>query len=360
MERLDHRRILMSRSYSLQELAEYVGGKVAGDPSKKICGLNGFELAGPEEITYLNTERQMAEKLQFCRAGACIVPVENDSMPVNCIVVDPVDIAAARIHNLLLEKSFQAKGIHPRAVIGSDCEIDEEVTIGPMVAVGDRVRIGKRVTLHPGVVLGDDVTIGNDSILYANVTVADGCTLGRRVVLHHGAVIGSDGFGFVTDMTTGAHVTKPQVGTVRLDDDVQIGANSCVDRAAFGVTWIQSGTRIDNLVQVGHNVEIGENSILVAQAGVAGSTRLGRNVVLGAKAGVNGHIHLDDGVMVAAMGGVHNSQPRGAVVGGVPAFEVKKWGRASAAYSRLPEMIKEVRRLRKELDQLTAAANRKG
>ncbi|WP_028582279.1 UDP-3-O-(3-hydroxymyristoyl)glucosamine N-acyltransferase [Desulfogranum japonicum] len=349
----------MSRSYSLQELAEYVGGVVVGDPLQQISGLNGFDLAGPGEITYLNTARQVDEKMHLCQAGACIIPVERDSPPVSCIIIDPVDIAAARIHNLLLETPFQAKGIHPQAVLGSDCEVADEVTIGPMVVVGDRVRIGKRVTLYPGVVLGDDVIIGDDTTLHANVTVADGCTIGKRVVLYHGAVVGSDGFGFVTDRTTGSHITKPQVGTVRIDDDVQIGANSCVDRAAFGVTWIKSGTRIDNLVQVAHNVEIGENSILVAQVGIAGSTRLGRNVVLGAKVGINGHIHLDDGVMVAAMGGVHNSQPKGAMVGGVPAIEVKKWGRSAAAYSRLPEMVKEVRRLRKEVDQLKATVSRK-
>lgn len=209
--------------------------------------------------------------------------------------------------------------------------------------------------LHPGVVIGDDVEIGDDCILHANAVVAYGCSLGRRVILHHGAVIGSDGFGFTTDKTTGCHVTKPQVGTVRLDDDVQIGANSCVDRAAFGTTHIKAGARIDNQVMIGHNVEVGENSILVAQAGIAGSTTLGRNVVLGARAGISGHLHLDDGVMVAAMGGVHNNQPKGAIVGGIPAIDVKIWGRAAAAYRRLPEMIKDIRRLKREVDGLAGA-----
>ena len=170
-------------------------------------------------------------------------------------------------------------------------------------------------------------------------------------MLYHGVVIGSDGFGFATDRM-GCHHKKPQVGIVRIDDEVEIGANSCVDRAAFGVTWIKSGTRIDNLVMVGHNVVVGENSVLVAQVGIAGSTTLGRNVVIGAKTGIAGHLRISDQVMAAAMSGIHNDQPKGAILGGVPAIDVKKWGRSAAAYNRLPEMVKELRRLRKEVERL--------
>ncbi len=348
----------MSASYTLQELAEYVGGTVVGEPQLRIHRLNGFELAGPGEITYLNSAKQVDEKIHLCKAEACIIPAHRDNLPLSCLVIDPVDVAAARLHNLLLAEPFQARGIHSHAVIGADCVIAEQVTIGPLAVLGDRVHIGERVTIHPGVVLGDDVHIGDDTVVHANVTVAERCTIGQRTVLHHGAVIGSDGFGFVTDRTTGSHITKPQVGTVRIDDDVQIGANSCVDRAAFGETRIKSGTRIDNLVQVAHNVEIGENTILVAQVGIAGSTVLGRNVVVGAKVGISGHLRLDDGVTVAAMSGVHNNQPRGSVVGGAPAIAIRQWKKAAAAYNRLPEMVREVRRLRKEVGRLTATVSK--
>ncbi|MCI5147972.1 MAG: UDP-3-O-(3-hydroxymyristoyl)glucosamine N-acyltransferase, partial [Candidatus Electrothrix sp. MAN1_4] len=263
-------------------------------------------------------------------------------------------LASARIHNYLLEEPFQATGIHERAVIGADCVISEQVSIGALVSIGDRVQIGERVRIEPGVVIGDDVQIGEGCVLHANAVVAERCILGQRVILHHGAMIGSDGFGFATDMQTGTHVSKPQVGTVQLDDDVQIGANSCVDRAAFGVTHIKSGVRIDNQVMVGHNCVIGENSILVGQSGMAGSSTLGRNVVLAGRVAVTGHVHLDDGVRVAALSGVHNNQKKGAVVGGVPAIDVKKWGRASVAFARLPDMIREVKRLRKEFDCLVS------
>ncbi len=340
------------KTASLKELADLVQGTVSGDELLEITALNSLDLARQGELTFINSIR-LRDRLADTAASACIVPDSLDEAPMPVIRVNNPDLAAALIHNYLLAEDFVATGIHDSAVIGSKVKISDQVSIGPQVSIGDRVEIGDRVTIHPGVVLGDDVRVGDDCTLHANAVVAQGCSLGNNVVLHHGAIIGSDGFGFATDLRTGRHVSKPQVGTVRIDDNVQIGANSCVDRAAFGVTRVRQGARIDNLVMVGHNCDIGENSILVGQVGIAGSTTLGRNVVLGARAGVAGHLHLEDGVMVAAMGGVHNNQPRGAVIGGIPAIEVKKWGRATAAFSRLPEMVKEVRRLRRELDRLT-------
>ena len=250
------------------------------------------------------------------------------------------------------QQPFEARGIHPSAVIGVDCHLASEITVGPLVAIGDRVRIGPRVCIHAGVVIEADVEIGADTVIQANGTICTGCRIGNRVVLAPGVVIGADGFGFATDRASGRHVSKPQVGIVVIEDDVEVGANTCIDRAAFGETRIRRGSRIDNLVMVAHNVEVGENGILVAQVGIAGSTRLGRNVVLGAKAGIAGHLELGDGVMVAAKAGVHNNQPPGRVVGGTPAIDIKKWGRASAAYSRLPDMVREIRRLRRELTRM--------
>ncbi|MCI5135687.1 MAG: UDP-3-O-(3-hydroxymyristoyl)glucosamine N-acyltransferase [Candidatus Electrothrix sp. AW2] len=340
---------------TLGELAALVQGNVLGDDQLKVSTVNSLELAEPGQLTFINSVK-LADKLAASKASACIVPkVLNDftEADIPLLQVDNVDLASARIHNYLLAEEFQATGIHERAVIGADCSISEQVAIGPLVSIGDRVQIGDRVKIEPGVVIGDDVQIGEGCLLHANAVVAYGCTLGKRVVLHHGAMIGSDGFGFATDPQTGIHVSKPQVGTVQLDDDVQIGANSCVDRAAFGTTHIQSGVRIDNQVMVAHNCVIGENSILVGQSGMAGSASLGRNVVLAGRVAVNGHVHLDDGVRVAALSGVHNDQKKGAVIAGMPAVDIKKWGRAAAAFTRLPDMLREVRRLRKDLNALS-------
>ncbi|MGI6657357.1 MAG: UDP-3-O-(3-hydroxymyristoyl)glucosamine N-acyltransferase [Desulfobulbus sp.] len=340
----------LSREWTLRRLAELVGARVEGDPDLVVHGFNGLAYARPGELTFLLDRRQLPLP-ETCRASACIVPPGVEIPGLALIISEEPSLAAARIHAFMLERPFQATGVHPSAVIGADCTIPEAVAIGPLVCLGNGVQLGERVTLHPGVVLGDGVCIGDDSVLHANVTVAERCIIGNRVILHHGAVIGSDGFGFATDRM-GRHHKKPQVGTVRIDDDVEIGANACVDRAAFGETRIRTGARIDNLVMVGHNVVIGEHSILVAQAGIAGSTVLGRNVVLGAKAGVAGHLHLEDRVMAAAMSGIHNNQAGGAMVGGCPAIEVKQWGRSSAVFSRLPEMQRELRRLRKEVERL--------
>lgn len=337
----------------MQELAALVAGKVVGDEHKniRITGLSSVDLAGPGELTFLTDNHQSA-RLDDCRASGCIVPRQIEGLAMAQIVVGDPGLAEAIIHNHLLAAPFIAGGIHESAVIGNNCTISDQVSIGPLVSIGDRVRIGDRVTLKSGVVIEDDVEIGSDCVLHAGAMVAHGCILGRRVVLFHGAVIGSDGFGFATDHATGTHVTKPQVGIVRLDDGVQVGAGSCIDRAAFGVTHVGAGTRLDNQVMIGHNVEIGENSIIVAQAGIAGSSKLGRNVILASKAGVADHISLGDGVIVAAMGGVHNDQPAGAVVGGVPAIEIGKWKKSAAVYGRLPKMLKEIRRLRREVDEL--------
>lgn len=341
----------MPRTSTLQQLAEIVGGRVEGDPSLVVYGFNGIEYAVAGELTFLQDSRQ-AGLLATCKASACIVPEGIGPVALPVIVSDQPSVAAARIHKFLVAETFQARGIHPSSIVGHGCRLSAQVSIGPLVCLGDQVTVGDRVTIHAGAVIGNDVVIGDDTTIHANVVIADRCTIGHRVVLHHGVVIGSDGFGFATD-ARGNHHTKPQVGIVRIDDDVEVGANSCIDRAAFGVTWIKQGARIDNLVMVGHNVVVGENSILVAQSGIAGSSTLGRNVVLAAKAGVAGHLHLGNQVMAAAMSGIHNHQPDGARVGGCPAIDVRSWGKSSAIFSRLPEMNKELRRLSKEVERLT-------
>lgn len=342
---------MKSETIRLAEVAEIVHGELCGDAARTICNLASLESAGPDDLTFLVKAGEL-ERLEHCRAAAALVPMSVDrvlSLPV-IKVKDPY-LASAIIHNHLLKRPFKAGGIHPRAFVGRDCDISEEVTIGPLVAIGDRVKIGRRVTIEPGTVIGDEVLIGDDVILKANVTIAEKCLVGNRVIIHSGTVIGSDGYGYATD-SMGNHLKRPQVGRVRIDDDVEIGSNVSVDRGAFEDTWIQSGAKIDNQVQIGHNVVIGPNSLIVAQVGIAGSTTLGRNVVLGGQVGLNGHIHLEDQVMVAAGSGVHGSLPKGAKVGGIPAIPIRNWAKAAALYAKLPEIHSELKKLRKAVDDL--------
>ena len=343
----------MAKSILLQELADLVEGELVGDGAVRIHELDALETAGLGTISFL-AQAKDAASLVNSGASAVIVPmaIETASMPI-IRVRDPY-LAAALVHTFLLEIPFQAAGVHAKAHVGAGTVVPEQISIAPLAVIGQRVRLGQRLIIASGAVIGDDVQIGDDTRILANVTVGQGCRIGCRVTIHPGAVIGSDGYGYATD-NRGCHVKRPQVGIVQIDDDVEIGANACIDRATFGKTWIKSGTKIDNLAQVAHNVVIGENCLIVAQVGIAGSTILGRNVVLGGQAGLSGHIHLEDGVMVSAQAGVHNNQPRGAVIGGTPAMPMKRFARVAAALGRLPEMVTELRRMRKEIAALQSA-----
>lgn len=343
---------MSAKSLSLAELAVLVEGEIVGDPTVTISGFAPLETAGAGDISFL-VNAGKADVLSDFHGSAVIVPmaVEEASLPL-IRVKDPY-LASAIIHSLLLEKPFQGKGVHERAWVGRETRIPEEITVASLASVGERVKLGDRVTIESGVVIGDDVEIGDDTVLKANVTVADGCIIGKRVTIHSGTVIGSDGYGYATD-SRGFHFKRPQVGIVRIDDDVEIGANSCVDRAAYGVTWIKSGSKIDNLVQLGHNVVVGENCLIVAQVGVSGSTTLGRNVVLGGQVGLAGHLEIGNGVMVAAQSGVHNNQNDGARIGGSPAIPMKQFVRAATQFAKLAEMGRDLRKVKKAVAELTS------
>lgn len=346
---------MTEKKISVGALAGMVNGQVVGDKSVIIGGFAPLDSAGESDISFL-AKAARADLLATTRAGAVIVPqgVEGRTEAPLIQVKDPY-LAVAIIHNYFLARPFVAKGIHPRAYVGEGCVLGKEITIGPLACIGDRVRIGERVAIEAGAVIGDDVKIGDDTTIKANATIYAGCIVGSRVTIHSGTVIGSDGYGYSAN-ERGEHIKRPQVGIVRIDDDVEIGANSCIDRAAYGVTWIKAGAKIDNLVQVAHNVIVGENSLLVAQVGISGSTTLGRNVVMGGQSATTGHITLGDQVMVAARGGVHNDQPKGAVVGGTPAIPVRQWAKCCAVFNKLPELQSTVRKNTKALAELTGQA----
>ncbi len=341
---------MTQKKLRLDQLAELVDGEICGDGSLEIHRLESIETAEEGDITFL-VKPKAAEMLEKTKATAVIVPLAIKESTKSIIRVKNPYLASAIIHNHLLQQPFAAKGIHPSVVIGADCKLPENITIDPYAVLGDNVEIGERVSIGSGVYIGDNVKIGSDTTIKANVTLEFDTTIGNRVIIHPGTVIGSDGYGYAAD-EKGCHIKRPQVGTVRIDDDVEIGANCCVDRATFGLTWIKSGTKIDNLVQVAHNVIVGENCLMVSQSAASGSTIMGRNVVMGGQAATKGHVSLGDGVMVAARGGVTRNLQAGGIFGGYPAIPIKQWTKAATAFGKVPEIRTELRRLRSEVEEL--------
>lgn len=341
---------MAKRWVKISVLAELVAGDWQGEDIE-IYDLADFNTAVAGQLAYIDHGRRIGED-EKTGASALIVPLGVGKLKMPVIKVDNPAWAAAVIHNHLLAVEFVATGIDQRAVVGDNCRIAEEVSISALVAIGDGVNIGRRVKISSGVVIGDDVRIGSDVIIHPNATIMKGSILGDRVIIHSNTVVGSDGFGYAHD-SKGRHVKRPHVGYVQIDDDVEIGANVCIDRATFGRTWIKSGTKVDNLVQIAHNVVVGENSILVAQAGISGSTVLGNGVVMGGKAAISGHLNIGDRVTIAGKAGVINNQEEGVVVAGFPAFPHKKWLRSAAIFQKLPDLARDVRNIEKKLQEIT-------
>ncbi len=346
----------MVKNLTVEELANLVGGQATGDSKTIITGVADLETASENDISFLIKATQ-ASLLGETKAGAVVVPdgVETD---LPAIQVKNPALAITLIHGKFLEKEFIATGIHSSAVVGDGVEVSADVSIGPRVVLADDVEIGTRVTIEAGVVIDSNVSIGDDVIIMANSVVRSGCKIGNRVIVQSGSVIGSDGYGYVQD-EQGRHIKRPHVGIVVLEDDVEIGANCCVDRATFGATVIKQGAKVDNLVQVAHNVTVGEGCLLVAQCGVAGSTTLGRGVVLGGQVAVTDHVTVGDRVMVAGQSGVAGNIEGGSIVGGYPAINHRTWLRASSVFSKLPQLVKDVRKLAQKLANLEENQNDK-
>ncbi len=340
----------MTEKQTVGRLAALVDGEVVGDAQLPISGFGPLDGAEPGQLSFLAKEAGRA-RLEQSRASAFVVPADFSAAGTTLIRVADPYLAAAIIQNALLQQPFVAAGIHERAVIGGECRVPSEVSIDALAVIGDRVRIGERTVIGAGAVIGDDVTIGDDCTIRPNVTIEPRCEIGNRVIIHPGAVIGADGYGYATDRR-GCHVKRPQLGIVRIGDDVEVGANTCIDRATFGVTWIKSGTKIDNLVQIAHNVVVGEHNLLVSQVGLAGSVTLGRNVVFGGKAGAAGHQYIGDRTMVAGKAAVHGDHPPDSQLAGTPAIPAKQWFKAASLFAKLPEIVRDIRQLKKELTRL--------
>lgn len=343
------------RSFLLSELAKHVSGAVRGDGGVRITGVNSIEEAGPGDITWL-TDEKYAEALGDSQASAVVVPQRYGATPMPAILADDPAYAFA----LILEKFAPPiprppAGIHPSAVVAESAEIGEEVAIGPHVVVGERARIGSRSVLHAQVFIGADTVLGEDCELWPGVVVRERCTLGRRVVIHPSSTIGADGFGY--HFTQGRHHKIPQIGRVEIGDEVEIGAGCAVDRAKFGATRIGAGTKIDNQVQVAHNVQIGPGCIIVAQTGLAGSVRVGRGAVLAAKVGIGDHLSIGEGAVVAACSCVSKNLRPGARVVGIPAVDMEQFIRERGKVKQLPRMAEQLRDLIKRVEQLETSTD---
>ena len=338
----------------LQELANAIQATVQGSTDIMISGISQLDAATPSDLSFvLKPSLHKTAKASLAAAFVVAQPIPDDPRP-QVIVSNPL-VAIATLAQRFFVPPLPPRGIHPSAILGVEGRIGPEVSIGALATIGDRAQIGSRVTIHAGVHIGHDVIIGDDCILYPSVSLLDRCILGDRVILHSGTVIGSDGFGYA--QLDGRHHKIPQLGNVVLEDDVELGANVTVDRGTFGSTKIKRGTKVDNQVQIAHNVVIGEDCILVAQVGIAGSTTLGNNVMIGGQAGLVDHITIGDNVRIAAGSGVTNDVTPGFIVGGRPAVDHATWRKSQVIQYQLPELRKEILSLRKRLTLLESRLN---
>ncbi|MFZ5563259.1 MAG: UDP-3-O-(3-hydroxymyristoyl)glucosamine N-acyltransferase [Thermodesulfobacteriota bacterium] len=334
---------------TLEQIAEKVGGRVLGDPSVEISGAAPFESAGASDIT-LAGNAAFLKRIDDTGAGAVMVPADFTDSRRNLVAVKNPAAAFARIRQLFETDGRRPAGIDPRAVIGCDFVCGRDVSIGPGVVVGDHVTLGDRVVLYPGVFLGDHVSVQDDGLIFANTSILRGCVLGNRVTVHAGTVIGSDGFGFAPEGE--AYVKIPQSGIVQIDDDVEIGAGNTIDRATFGRTWIKRGVKTDNLVHIAHNVTVGENTVIVAQVGIAGSTAVGDHVILAGQAGISGHLEIGDNAVIGPQAGIVKSVKPGQTVSGTPGMPHKQWLRVQAIAADLPSLKRRIAELEKRLADL--------
>jgi UDP-3-O-[3-hydroxymyristoyl] glucosamine N-acyltransferase len=338
----------------LRDLAERLGCSVRGDASVQVHRVAGIEDSGPGDLTFVANSKYVAY-LSTTRASAVILSPEHDT-PLPSIVSPNPYLVYARAATILHPASRPGGGVHPMASVDPSAVLGPDVHVGAMAVIGPRARVGARTVVHPHVVLYADVTVGEDCVLHSGVHVREGCRLGDRVIVQNGAVIGGDGFGFARGPE--GYEKIPQVGIVVVEDDVEIGSNVAIDRAALKETRIGRGTKIDNLVQIGHSVVIGKDSVLAGQVGIAGSTKVGDRVTLAGQVGVVGHITIGDDVIATAQTGVPSSVEPGRVISGSPGIENRAWLKAVAVFPRLPEMLRRLRTLEKKVLGETAGRGR--
>src|SRR5256712_4435699 len=321
-----------------QEIAEYVGGDLRGDPRVALNSIASLKNAGPDDLSY--AEERFHDDVVRSRAG-CVIVGSGDFPSKTVIVVGNPKLAFARAAARLLSEPTDDAGIHPSATVASDAEIGNGVKIGPGAVVEAGAVIGDRTFIEAGCYVGKGSRIGNDCLLYPRVVIYRNVEIGNRVIVHAGAVIGADGFGFVKDGA--AHVKFPQVGKVIIEDDVEIGANTCIDRGSLETTIIRRGVKLDNLIQVAHNVQIGEHTVIAAQTGISGSSTVGADCLIGGQVGIGEHARLDDHAIIGGQGGILNGKHvrGGQVLWGTPVRPLKEFLREQAYLARLAKKSKD-------------------
>lgn len=334
-------------SFTLQELADLSGGELRGDSTIKITGAASLSEAVPGEISFYADPRYMA-RLKQTRASAIFVASDfsERTEAAQIRVKSPSKAFEQVVFKLAPKPIVFAPGVHPSATVDPSAKLGKDVSIQPHAVIESKVSIGDKTVIGAGTYVGHETVIGPSCLIYPNVTIRERTRIGARVIIHGGAVIGADGFGF--EFVDGNYKKIPQIGIVQIDDDVEIGANTTIDRARFGRTWIQEGVKIDNLVQIAHNVIIGRNSIIAAQTGISGSTRIGENVKMAGQVGVIGHLTIEDDTVIAAQSGISKDLPGGAWFGS-PAVPLSEAKRQIAWIHRLGKLVDRIKAIEKKL-----------
>ncbi len=341
--------------FTLAKLAEMVGGTVIGSGDVEITSVSGIIEAKPGDITFIANPKYKSY-VQECKASAIITSEESLNTDIPLLLCPNPYLAFAKVLAIFNPAKKHQPGIHETFVHGSGFKAGKGCCIMPLVACGVNVTLGKNVTIYPHVYIGDESSVGDGSVIYSNVSIYHRVKIGKNAIIHSGTVIGSDGYGFVFDGSR--HQKIPQVGSVEIGDDVEIGAGVTIDRATTGSTVIGNGVKIDNQVQIAHNVKIGDGSLLVAQVGISGSSELGRHVTLAGQVGVAGHVKIGDGVIATARAGITKDIEEGKTVSGVPPIEHSQWLRQMAYINQLPNFINKLRELSNKIEKLEGNLNK--
>jgi UDP-3-O-[3-hydroxymyristoyl] glucosamine N-acyltransferase len=344
--------------YRLRELAREIDAELVGDPDAVIERARPFELALERDVTYA-VDSSFRERIGQSAASAFIVSSAAGLENRNLLVTSRPKLAFARALTILHTSAVRSPGVSPDFVAGAGTTVGKEVLVYQRVTVGRDSVIGNSVTIYPGVYIGDRCRIGDGAVIYSNVSIYDEVEIGNRVIIHSGTVVGSDGFGFVVD-ELGRQVKILQLGGVKIGDDCEIGANCAIDRGTFGPTTLGEGVKLDNLIQVGHNCEIGDHTVIAALTGLSGGTRIGKRCIIAGQVGTNQHITIGDGCIVTGQAGVTKNVRPGSMVGGtIPAQDLSQWKRRQAIYGRLPELAERLKRLEESVAEIRGGTDPK-